>query len=412
MKRVAVIGAGITGVTTAYELLQRGFHVSLFERHRYVAMETSYANGGQLSASNAEVWNHWSNVVKGISDLTRADAPLALNLRLSWHKYSWLAEFLFHIRDYRRNTIATGRLALAAQKAMLEIAKLERISFDLEQRGILHVYKSEKSFAHAGHVNQMLVESGIGRRAVTPQEMTAIEPSLRGTYVGGYYTETDFTGDIHKFTQQLAEVCLRKGANLLAETKVVSITPGDRIKIEWCRASGMQDPVHRTEADQFDAVVVCAGVESRRLAKKLGDRVNIYPVKGYSITVGLDDASSRSAAPWVSLLDDDAKIVTSRLGGNRWRIAGTAELNGFNRDIRADRIEPLIDWVRRLFPDVATSNIIQWSGLRPMMPNMLPRVGRGKTGGIYYNTGHGHLGWTLSTATAQMIADTVLVDAK
>src|SRR4051812_2906961 len=155
-KRVAVVGAGITGVTTAYELLQRGFHVTLFEQHRYAAMETSYANGGQLSASNAEVWNHWSNVLKGISSLTRADAPLALNLRLSWHKYSWLAEFLYHIRHYRENTIATGRLALAAQKTMLDIANREGIAFDLEQRGILHVYKTEESFAHAERVNQML----------------------------------------------------------------------------------------------------------------------------------------------------------------------------------------------------------------------------------------------------------------
>jgi D-amino-acid dehydrogenase len=139
----------------------------------------------------------------------------------------------------------------------------------------------------------------------------------------------------------------------------------------------------------------------------LGDRVNVYPVKGYSLTVSLDDAVSRDAAPWVSLLDDDAKIVTSRLGPDRFRVAGTAEFNGFNRDIRDDRVRPLVDWTRRLFPDVSTAHVAPWSGLRPMMPNMLPRVGAGRKPCVFYNTGHGHLGWTLSAATAGIVAEAV-----
>jgi D-amino-acid dehydrogenase len=137
----------------------------------------------------------------------------------------------------------------------------------------------------------------------------------------------------------------------------------------------------------------------------LGDHVNIYPVKGYSITVCLDDAASREGAPWVSLLDESAKIVTSRLGADRFRVAGTAEINGFNRDIRSDRIAPLVDWTRRYFPGVATSRVIPWAGLRPMLPSMLPKVGSGKRRGVFYNTGHGHLGWTLSAATAHSIAE-------
>jgi D-amino-acid dehydrogenase len=138
-----------------------------------------------------------------------------------------------------------------------------------------------------------------------------------------------------------------------------------------------------------------------------GDHLNVYPVKGYSITVCLDDARSRDHAPWVSLLDDRAKIVTSRLGADRFRVAGTAELNGFNRDIRADRIAPLVEWTRRHFPDVSTARVIPWSGLRPMLPSMLPKVGQGKRPGVFYNTGHGHLGWTLSAATAEIVAETV-----
>ncbi|WP_141104198.1 FAD-dependent oxidoreductase, partial [Noviherbaspirillum denitrificans] len=146
---------------------------------------------------------------------------------------------------------------------------------------------------------------------------------------------------------------------------------------------------------------------SRAFAAQLGDRVNIYPVKGYSITVNLLDQKSQAAAPTVSLLDDETKLVTSRLGVDRFRVAGTAEFNGYNKDIRADRIRPLIDWVNQCFPDVNTRQVVPWAGLRPMMPNMMPRVGRGRCENVFYNTGHGHLGWTLSAVTADMIAGVI-----
>ena len=157
----------------------------------------------------------------------------------------------------------------------------------------------------------------------------------------------------------------------------------------------------------FDGMVVCAGVESRRFAAQLGDRVNIYPVKGYSITVNLPDAQSQAAAPIVSLLDDETKLVTSRLGQDRFRVAGTAEFNGYNKDIRADRIRPLTAWVNQCFPGINTRHVVPWAGLRPMMPNMLPRVGKGSMANVFYNTGHGHLGWTLSAITADMVGDVV-----
>ena len=158
---------------------------------------------------------------------------------------------------------------------------------------------------------------------------------------------------------------------------------------------------------QFDGLVVCAGVQSRSFAAQLGDRVNIYPVKGYSITVNLPDAQSQSSAPIVSLLDDETKLVTSRLGVDRFRVAGTAEFNGYNKDIRADRIRPLISWVNQCFPGINTRQVVPWAGLRPMMPNMMPRVGRGKLANVFYNTGHGHLGWTLSAVTADMVGGVV-----
>ena len=404
MKTIAVIGGGITGVTTAYALAKRGFAVTLFERHRYAAMETSFANGGQLSASNAEVWTHWSTVFKGLKWMLKRNAPLLVNPAPTWHKLSWFAEFIAAMPHYERNTIATARMAVAAREHLFAWGQEEGIDFDLKKQGILHIYRDKSGFDHAGRVSQMLAKGGLPRRAVTPQEMKAIEPTLAGSYYGGYFTESDSTGDIHKFTHGLAAAAERLGVRTLYEQDVKSVQSNGKTATVTTSEEGR---VHT-----FDGVVVCAGVASRNFAAQLGDRVNIYPVKGYSITVNLNDAQSQAGAPNVSLLDDETKLVTSRLGIDRFRVAGTAEFNGVDYDIRADRIQPLIAWVAQCFPDINTRSAVPWAGLRPMMPNMLPRVGRGSAANVFYNTGHGHLGWTLSAITADMVGDVVLESSK
>ena len=402
MKTIAVIGGGITGVTTAYALARRGFSVTLFEKQRYAAMETSFANGGQLSASNAEVWTHWSTIVKGLKWMFKSDAPLLLNPRPGWHKMSWFCQFLAAIPHYEKNTVETARLAIAAREHLFDWAASEGIDFDLKQKGILHIYRDRAGFEHAGKVSRLLAKGGLERRAVTPQEMRSIEPTLSGTFYGGYFTESDSTGDIHKFTSGLAAACERHGVQCRYGQEIVSVSSNGKQASVTVR----QGPA--TETSTFDAMVVCAGTASRALAAQLGDSVNIYPVKGYSITVNLPDEASRAAAPVVSLLDDETKLVTSRLGDDRFRVAGTAEFNGFNKDIRADRIRPLIEWVQQCFPGVSTRSVVPWAGLRPMMPDMLPRVGPGNKPCVFYNTGHGHLGWTLSAVTADMVGDLVL----
>jgi D-amino-acid dehydrogenase len=365
-------------------------------------METSFANGGQLSASNAETWTHGSTIVKGLKWMLRRDAPLLVNPRPSWHKLSWFAEFIASIPRYRANTVQTARLAVAARQHLFAWAEAEGIDFDLERRGILHIYRDKAGFDHAAEVSKMLAQGGLPRRAVTPEEMRAIEPTLAGRYFGGFYTESDSTGDIHKFTNALARAAQRLGVRTVFGQSVRRLaSDGRQARVVAAGDDGVQ--THR-----FDGLVVCAGVGSRALAAQLGDRVNVYPVKGYSITVNLLDEASRRAAPTVSLLDDETKLVTSRLGGDRLRVAGTAEFNGFNRDIRADRIRPLVDWVAQCFPGVDTRQVVPWAGLRPMMPDMMPRVGRGRRANVFYNTGHGHLGWTLSAVTAELVAGQVL----
>ena len=394
-RHVIVVGGGITGVTSAYALVREGHRVTLLEKNRYPAMETSFANGGQLSASNAEVWTHPSTLLKGIKWMFKPDAPLLVNPKPSWHKLSWFAEFVASIPKYKDNTVATARLAVAARQHLFDWAQAEGVDFDLKQQGILHIYRDQKGFDHAAQVSELLAEGGLPRRAVTPEEMRAIEPTLAGHYHGGFYTESDSTGDIHKFTVGLARACERHGVTVRTGADVSQLnSDGERARVTLSDG----------EVIEGDALVVCAGVHSRRLGAQLGDRLNVYPVKGYSITVNLLDEHSQQSAPNVSLLDDETKLVTSRLGLDRFRVAGTAEFNGFDQNIRTDRIRPLVDWVNQCFPGVSTRQVVPWAGLRPMMPNMLPRVGTGKKANVFYNTGHGHLGWTLSAITAHQLA--------
>ena len=266
MPHIAVVGAGITGVTTAYALAERGFEVTVFDRHRYAGMETSFANGGQLSASNAEVWNKMSTVIQGLKWMTRRDAPLLVNPRPSWHKYAWMAEFVANIRHYEANTVETVRLAIEARRYMFAMAEREAIDFNVEKRGILHFYRDRPSFEKATKVNALLAKGGLDRRAVTPEEIRAIEPTLRGSYYGGFYTPSDATGDIHKFTRGLAEACARRGVAFRYDAAIEEIRPkgqGGGYEIRWlpvARDDG-NAVVDRWQPVQVDGVVLCAGTE-------------------------------------------------------------------------------------------------------------------------------------------------------
>ena len=403
MSRIAIIGAGITGITTAYTLNKLGYDVTVIDKHRDPAMETSFANGGQLSASNAEVWNSASTLLKGLRWIGKRNAPLLLNPAPSWHKYSWLAAFVGNIGNHEANTIETTRLAIAARSHLYAMAEQENIQFDLERRGILHIYHDKPSFEKALESNRLMQRGGLERYPVSESEARQIEPALTQGCYAGLYTPSDATGDIHKFTSGLARACVRNGVRLEMDATVAGIQRDQtaaRYRLSLTRYNGAQTDL------ETDMIVVCAGTGSRAIARMLGDSLNIYPVKGYSISVHLDDEASLAATPRVSLLDEDAKIVTSFLG-DRFRVAGTAEFNGYNKDIRADRVQPLIDWTRRLFPGIATKRVVPWAGLRPMTPSMMPQVRAGAYPGVFYNTGHGHLGWTLSAATAQMLAGLV-----
>ena len=403
MKNIAIIGAGITGITTAYQLLERGYTVSVFDKNRYAAMETSFANGGQLSACNAEVWNSWSTIGKGIQWMLKKDAPLLFSPKLSLHKISWIIDFISNIPNHKKNTILTAKMAINSRDEFKRILNKENIELDLEEKGIMHLCECNASLKHGREINKWLLEAGLDRKEISKDEMLSIEPTLNlKNFIGGFYTKSDMSGDIHKFTKLLADACEKKGVKFFYETEIVKVNHDKKQPI---LSFSQSNEIHK---QNFDGIVVCAGVNSKFIANNLGDKINIYPVKGYSITILLEDKESIKNAPYVSLLDDKAKIVSSRLGKNRFRVAGTAEFNGYNKDIRADRINPLIKWCNELFPKVSTEHAIPWTGLRPMTPSMVPKVGSGKLPGVFYNTGHGHLGWTLSAFTSRQISDHIM----
>jgi D-amino-acid dehydrogenase len=382
-KSVAVIGAGIAGLTTAYYLARNGYNVSVYEAERYPAMKTSFANGGQVSVSNSEVWTTWSNVKKGIKWMFKKDAPLLIRPQLDWSQWKWMAKFLYYTATgaYEENTKTTIKLGLEATKLYKEIAAEEGLEFDQSPSGILHFYKDPAYFESAKNAQSIYQSNGAAWDILGPMQTKALDKTLNDVdgIVGGAWTWHDWTGDIHKFCYELAEVLKNKyGVIFYYDWKIK----------------------HIEELSYFDAVVVANGVGSEKLANSVGDSLGIYPVKGYSITINNVDPKH---LPTVSLLDDQAKIVTSTLG-NRFRVAGTAELTGENYDIRKDRIQPLLDWVHENFPNINTHDYTQWACLRPMTPNMMPVVKQSiKNHKVFYHAGHGHLGWTLSPATATKV---------
>jgi len=387
-KTVAVVGAGISGVCAAYYLARAGYAVTVYDAERYPAMRTSFANGGQVSVSNSEVWNTWSNVFKGIKWMFRKDAPLLIKPSFEWARIKWISKFLWTTMRGRAdaNTAETIRMGLEARALYKDIIAEESLEFDQSNSGILHFYKNPEYLQNAHNVKELYNANGCSWDMLGEMQTKSMDPALTqiSGIVGGAWTGEDWTGDIHKFCTELCKVLESKYG---VEFKFGMEVNGKLLG--------------------YDAVVIANGVGSTRLANTIGDTLDVYPVKGYSITINVSDDNMKYV-PKVSLLDDEAKIVTSTLG-NRFRVAGTAELAGEDYDIRRDRIEPLLNWVHTNFPNINTSDYTQWACLRPMAPDMMPIVKQSKVDSrVFYHTGHGHLGWTLSPATAKKLTNAVL----
>ena len=392
-KSVAIVGAGVAGITTAYFLGKKGYKIRLFDPNG-VAEECSYANGGQLSVCNAEVWNSYSNIAKGIKWLTQPDAPLAFRPDVwSWSKIKWVAGFIGATltNSYDRNTRKTIEYSLRSRRLMKKLMKETGIDFHHNDCGILHIYKNQKSWDKARRTLDRFKDTKWGR--VEAKGNLAKKYNIYSKdIVGATFTKGDSVGDIHTFCKELQYYMEKKFDFKVWPNKIVK-------NKEMKFLSGKRD--HAITLDElkkdYDEVIICAGAYTSFLVPSL----NIYPIKGYSITFRGRDAED---APFTSVLDDDAKIVASPFSNLTFRVAGTAELAEWNQDIRQDRIKPLVDWVRdNTFMDA--ENYTKWACLRPMTPNMLPIIS--KVRGMWINSGAGHLGWTMGMALAEKVTNDI-----
>lgn len=403
--KVTVLGAGVTGITSAWFLHQAGHEVTVIDRQPGAGLETSFANGGQVSVSHAEPWANPGAPLKVLKWLMREDAPLLFRLRPDLNQWLWGLDFLRQCTPgrTRHNIQQMVNLGLYSRATLQQLRATTGIDYQQKTEGILHFYTSEKEYADAQAPAALMREYGCDLDMKTPDECIAIEPALaasRDRLVGGSMTASDESGDAHQFTAELAALCASAGVEFLYNTRIVGARQegGDLAGVQIANADGIVSEV------QSDAYVMCLGAYSPQWARLLGQTLRIYPAKGYSVTLPVvNEAASFN----VSLTDDEYKLVFSRLG-KRLRIAGTAELGGYNTDLNLVRCEAIVRRVRQLFPEMTDGQNAQyWTGLRPATPSNVPYIGAAKTRKLFLNTGHGTLGWTHACGSGAAIADIV-----
>ena len=388
--KVVVLGAGVIGTTAAWYLRQAGHEVQVLDRREAAGMETSFANGGQISATHAEPWAGPGVPWKALKWMLREDAPLLFRLSADPAQWRWGLQFLRECTParFRANTEQLVRLGRYSQESLHALRKETGIQYDQVERGIL-VFFTE------GHAS--------GNDWKTPDECVALEPALapiRHRLAGGEYVANDESGDAHKFTGELAKLCTQRGVRFDFEVDIKSFS----VENEKITGVKIQTKSGTLEKLRADAYVLALGSYSPLLVRPLGIELAIYPLKGYSVTMPVKNP----AAAWtLSLTDDAHKLVFSRLG-DRLRIAGTAELNGYNTEINEVRCQAIVKRTMELFPDAGDSSDVKfWAGLRPATPSNIPCIGRTKYPNLYLNTGHGTLGWTHACGSGRILADIV-----
>ncbi|HET9337898.1 MAG TPA: D-amino acid dehydrogenase [Casimicrobiaceae bacterium] len=403
--RVLVLGGGVIGVSAAWYLAADGHEVTLVDRRDGPALETSFANGGQISASYAEPWANPEAPLKIAKWLGREDAPLLFRLRADPRQWLWGLRFLVECLPSRtrHNTIQCLNLALYSRDCLRELRRETGIAYDHLERGILQFYTDAKEFEHGVASSALMRQFGCDRVVRTPDECVAIEPALgacRERLAGGIFTASDESGDAHTFTVELAKLAAARGAAFRWRTSVEAIeVAGDAVSGVRCR-----DADGRTGTLVADAVIVALGSYSPQLLAPIGVPYSVYPAKGYSVTL---DVGEHRGAPTVSLTDLAWKIVMTRLG-SRLRVAGTAELNGWNTAMNDVRCASLVRRTFELFPDAGERDSARfWTGLRPATPSNVPLIGRTRYRNLWLDTGHGTLGWTMACGSARALADLV-----
>jgi D-amino-acid dehydrogenase len=398
--KIVVLGAGVIGTTSAWYLAQAGHEVTVLERRPAAGLETSFANGGQISAGHAEPWAKPAALSKILRWLGREDAPLLFRPRADLAQWLWGLRFIAECRPgrFERNCRALAGLAAYSRDCLRRLREKTAIQYEQLTRGILHFATSQRDLDALARQAETARPLGIRRELKSASECLALEPALQFSQervTGGIFTPEDESGDAHRFTQELAALAAQRGVRFAMDTSVIAlhVAQGEIQAIDTSKG--------RIGADAY---VVAMGSYSAPLLRSVGLRIPVYPLKGYSITLPLGPAEE-AAAPTVSLTDEAFKMVISRLG-TRLRAAGTAELAGYDTSMNEVRCAAIVRRVRQLFPQLgAATTVERWTGLRPATPNNVPIIGASRLRRLYLNTGHGTLGWTLACGSAAALAD-------
>ena len=407
--RVIVLGAGLLGVTSAYYLQQLGHDVTVIDRQATPAAETSFANGGQISVSHAEPWANPSAPLKVLQWLGKEDAPLLFRIRADMRQWMWGLQFLRECTPARtrHNIEQIVRLGTYSRSMLQQLRRDAGLAYDERTQGILHFYTTQKEFDGALKPAEQMRALGCERTVISADEAVRIEPALahiRPQLAGATYTAEDESGDANRFARELVKLCEAAGVKFLMSHTVTALREAGG-RLEHVEATDIEGRFQRLQADAY---VLAMGSLSPIYAKPLGIHLPIYPAKGSSVTLPVKDASK---AHQVSLTDDEFKLVFSRYTsngdgrGDRLRIAGTAELNGYDRDLNRVRCEAIVRRVEELFPGAGDTSQAQfWTGLRPATPSNVPMIGKTKLPNFFLNTGHGTLGWTHACGSGKSVA--------
>ncbi len=404
--KVLVLGSGLLGVSSAYYLSKLGHDVTVVDRQASPAAETSFANGGQISVSHAEPWANPSAPLKVLQWLGKEDAPLLFRIRADMRQWMWGLQFMRECTPARtrHNIEQIVRLGTYSRSMLQELRATTGLSYDQRTQGILHFYTSQKEFDGALKPAEQMRALGCERQVISAEEAIKLEPALahiRGQLAGATYTAEDESGDANRFARELVKLSEAAGVKFLMSHTVTALREAGG-KLDHVEATDNEGRFQTLHADAF---VLAMGSLSPIYAAPLGINLPIYPAKGYSVTMPVKDARM---AHQVSLTDDEYKLVFSRLTGpdsDRLRIAGTAELNGYDRDLNRVRCEAIVRRVEQLFPGAGdTTQASFWTGLRPATPSNVPIIGRSKVPNLFLNTGHGTLGWTHACGSGKSIA--------
>lgn len=403
-----VIGAGIVGIASAWQLIRRGYRVCVLERNEDVAMETTFANGGQISPSESAPWSRPSTLWSAMGWMFRSSSPFNLHVAADPQQWRWLWGFL-SCCTANANESGLRRLLPLAQHSASEMQHVrdeaERegwpLKYEASLRGILRICRTRRALEHEWTSSAVLRELGVEFQKLSQDECMKLEPALQyapeNTRGGGLYAPNDESGDAHLFTRALWENAKASGLETRFGAKVESLEPTN---------GGRVAPRVNGETLECDLMVLAAGCGSRELARDLGFAIPLWPVKGYSLTASIVD---ESRAPQISIMDKKRRTVFSRLG-NRMRAAGLADVaRSTHENLDPKRAKLVLEALESLFPDSFDPGSIRfWQGYRPMMYDSLPLIGKAPGfEGLWFNLGHGSLGWSLGMGSASLLAQMI-----